>query len=190
MDAAWCISNGLRHVPAWVDVNGVERARNHAVNLAESINADYLLMQDADTWSHGSCVGSLLRTMREHRAAAVAAAVALRNRGGCNVEPSRPGERYIANEAGTALMLLDMKQIADVPRPLFVSRTKPDGVTKEIGEDIYFCRHIRAHGKLLAVDYTLTTAHATQDVSYLAPPNANTERLSVGSTTQVGQGDK
>jgi hypothetical protein len=186
VDAAWCGASSIQLIPAWVDINGVDRARNHAVKLAESVNADYLIMQDADTWVHGPCIPSLLATINRHRAAAVALSVALRNREGCNVKPAHPGETYLAELAGTGVMMIDMRDVADVPRPLFLSHTSADGLRNECGEDIYFCRKLREHGKLIAVDYTLTTSHATQDVNVLDPSNANTKRQLVETTAKAG----
>lgn len=83
-------------------------------------------------------------------------------------------------------MMLDMRDVADIPRPLFATKTSADGLRMELGEDIYFCRLLRDHGKLVAVDYTLTTSHATQDVITLSPSNAIVERKSAEHGDEPG----
>lgn len=166
-EAAWCEHEGHVHVPFFTDVIGVDRARNIAVSLAIKAGCDLLLMQDADTFAQPehnySALCPLLATMRQQDAAAVGVAVASRNRDRMNCEPARPGEVY-EGEVGTGLMLIDLRKLADMPRPWFVYQVADDGETVRCGEDLYFCRRVKAAGHKVLVDYTIPTGHVASVV--------------------------
>jgi hypothetical protein len=165
-DAVVCAERGWKHLPFFVDAHGVERVRNMGVRLAYENKCDLLLMQDADTFATKPAFGALealYRTMEKHDAAAVGAAVVVRNGERMNVEPARPGESY-EGEAGTGLMLIDLRKLRGMPRPWFRTLVRADGETVQEGEDIHFCRLLKAHGHRVVVDYTFPTGHGYSSV--------------------------
>jgi hypothetical protein len=62
-------------------------------------------------------------------------------------------------------MLIDLLKLRDLPRPWFVHRDTDDGLGVVCGEDIYFCRHAKAHGHRVMVNYAIPMGHADQSVS-------------------------
>lgn len=165
-DATVCAERGWKHVPFSIDAHGIDRVRNQAVRIAYENKCDLLLMQDADTFAvlpaYG-CLETMLDTMQKHDAAAVGAAVVVRNGERMNVEPARPGESY-EGEVGTGLMLIDLGKLRDLPRPWFRMDTSDDGEGIRCSEDIWFCRLLRKHGHRVVVDYTFQTGHGYSSV--------------------------
>lgn len=53
---------------------------------------------------------------------------------------------------GTGVMLIDLKAIADLPKPLFNFEWNPDS-QKLIGEDYYFCRLLARAGVPIIIDH-------------------------------------
>lgn len=157
-EAAWCEASGHQHVPFFTDIIGVDRARNTAAELAYRSGCDLLLMQDADTYALPEHNYSAIRPLLAHGAAVVGAAYASRNRDRMNCEPARPGEVY-EGVVGTGLMLIDLRKLAELPRPWFAYRVAADGMTVECGEDLHFCRLVKAAGHSVLVDYTIPTGH-------------------------------
>jgi hypothetical protein len=161
-EAAWCESQGHMHVPFFTDMIGVDRARNVAVSTALRAKCDLLLMQDADTYAlpehNYSALACLTVTMQQRDAAVVGAAVAHRSGDKMCCEPARPGEIY-EGKVGTGLMLIDLRKLADMPRPWFVYAVADDGESVRIGEDLYFCQRVKAAGHRVLVDYTVATGH-------------------------------
>jgi hypothetical protein len=165
-DTSWAKAAGVEHCPFWVDASGIARARNLAVDTARRLDCDLLLMQDADCFGLpqvGSALGRLMRSMQSAGAAAVGAAFAVRNGASMNCEPARPGELY-DGIVGTGLMLIDMRALAALPRPWFVHRDDETGTRVAVGEDVNFCRLVRAAGHRVSVDYTFPTGHASTEV--------------------------
>ncbi len=165
-DAIVCAERGWKHVPFLIDAHGVERVRNMGVRVAYENECDLLLMQDADTFSIKPAFGSLEslhRSMEKHGAAAVGAAVVVRNGERMNAEPAKPGESY-EGEVGTGIMLIDLRKLADLPRPWFRTLVRADGETVQESEDIHFCRLLKAHGHKVVVDYTFPTGHGYSSV--------------------------
>lgn len=157
---------GWRPMPIWVDNSGIPRARNAIVKIAEDAGARLLLMCDSDTFvddPHGG-LARMWTTMQKHDAACVGAAVVTRNGTRINCEPSQPGETY-EGEVGTGYFLIDLHKLRSLPKPWFVHRDTSDGLRVEVGEDIGFCRMVRAAGHRVVVDYGLPTGHADQHVS-------------------------
>lgn len=165
-DAIVCAERGWKHIPFLIDAHGIERVRNMGVRIAHENNCDLLLMQDADTFAIQPAFGSLeslYRTMEKHNAAAVGAAVLVRNGNHMNVEPARPGESY-EGQVGTGLMLIDLRKLTELPRPWFRTLIAPDGESIQQGEDIFFCRQLKAYGHTVIVDYTFPTGHGYSSV--------------------------
>lgn len=165
-DAIVCAERGWKHIPFCIDAHGIDRVRNMGARVAIENNADLLLMQDADTFALQpafGCLESLYKTMERHGAAAVGAAVVVRNGDRMNCEPAKPGESY-EGDVGTGIMLVDMRRIMDVPRPWFRTLVKSDGESVYESEDIHFCRLLRAHGHKVIVDYTFPTGHGYSSV--------------------------
>jgi hypothetical protein len=172
-DAGYCVDAGFEHAAFYTDCNNIARARNLAVETAFNVGADFLMMQDSDVFVQVTdvsmakspskfCSGIelLLQTMKATGAAAVGAAVVVRNGNRMNCEPALPGE-YYSGDVGTGLMLIDLNRLAKLERPWFVHADKPSGLEVECGEDIYFCRKIRAAGFDVVVDYTFPTGHTS-----------------------------
>jgi hypothetical protein len=165
-DALTCAELGWNPILMWVDNSGIPRARNTIVQMAENADARLLLMCDSDSFPDLPEGGlkHMWQAMQNEQAAVVGAAFVTRNGTRVNCEPSRPGEIY-EGEVGTAYMLIDLWKLRDLPRPWFVHRDTPDGLKVECGEDIYFCRHAKAHGHRVIVNYALPTGHADNSVS-------------------------
>jgi len=159
-DALTARELGWNPVPVWTDSSGIARARNVIVDTALKVGARMLLMMDSDSFPdvQEGGLGQMWQVMREQDAAVVAAAFVVRNGTRVNCEPSRPGEVY-EGEAGTAYMLIDLWRLRELPKPWFVHRDSDDGLKILCGEDIYFCRHAKAHGHRVIVNYALPTAH-------------------------------
>ena len=157
---------GWKPLLIWADNTGVARSRNTNVKVAENAGARLLLMCDSDTFPTPMEGGlhSMWNVMQQHKAAVVGAAVVTRNGKRMNCEPAKPGEAY-EGEVGTGYMLIDLVKLRDLPRPWFVHKDSPDGLKVECGEDIYFCRHAKAHGHRVMVNYVLPMGHADQSVS-------------------------
>lgn len=178
-DAEFCWTNGGDaahhyqhiHMPFFVDCSGIARARNLGVERAIAAGADLLLFQDTDVFMPVtkpnqvrspacSALEALLGTLNNNLdAAAVGAACCIRNGNRMNCEPARPGEVY-PGIVGTGLMLIDLRKIADIPRPWFRHYDTQDGLGVECGEDVYFCRLLQKHGHMVIVDYSIETGHA------------------------------
>lgn len=159
-DAMTALELGWKPALIWVDNSGIARARNVIVQKAIENGAQLLLMCDSDSYPDVP-EGGLLhmwQTMQKHDSAVVAAAFVTRNGSRLNVEPVKPGETY-EGEAGTAYMLIDLEKLRDLPRPWFVHTDTPDGLGVVCGEDIYFCRHAKAHGHRVIVNFALPTGH-------------------------------
>ena len=122
--------------------------------------ARLLLMSDSDSFPdvQEGGLAHMWQTMQQHSAAVVGAAFATRNGERVNVEPVKPGETY-EGEVGTAYMLIDLWKLRDLPKPWFVHRDTDDGLRVACGEDIFFCRHAKANGHTVVVNYALPTGH-------------------------------
>jgi hypothetical protein len=165
-DALTCADLGWNPILMWVDNSGIPRARNTIVQMAEAADARLLLMCDSDSFPDVPEGGlkHMWQTMESEQAAVVGAAFVTRNGTRVNCEPAHAGESY-EGEVGTAYMLIDLWKLRDLPKPWFVHRDTPDGLKVECGEDIYFCRHAKANGHRVVVNYALPTGHADNSVS-------------------------
>jgi len=165
-DSLTASSLGWNPLLIWADNTGVARSRNTIAKMATDAGARLLLMCDSDTFPlpmEGG-LGAMWKSMTDTKAAVVGAAVVTRNGQRMNCEPARPGEVY-EGEVGTGYMLIDLVKLRDLPRPWFVHKDSADGLKVECGEDIYFCRHAKAHGHAVVVDFTIPMGHADQSVS-------------------------
>ena len=167
-EATWCAANGWEHVPFSADCNGIARSRNIAVREAMRHRCDLMLMQDADGFviasaTTQSAIAHLWRSMHKRDAAIVGAVFVVRNGQTVNCEPAIPGEVY-DGEVGTGLMLIDLRRLTDLPVPWFVQQDSADGCGVLLGEDIGFCRAVRAAGHRVIVDYSIRTGHASSVV--------------------------
>jgi hypothetical protein len=165
-DALTARDLGWTPIPFFVDCSGIARSRNRIVDAATGAGARLLLMCDSDSYPDvpEGGLAHMWQAMQDHDAAIVSAAFVVRNGTRVNCEPSRPGEIY-EGEGGTAYMLVDLWKLRDLPRPWFVHRDSTDGLTVECGEDIYFCRHAKANGHRVVINYALPTAHVDQSAS-------------------------
>lgn len=165
-DSMAALELGWRPTLIWTDTTGIARTRNQIVNLAVEAGARLLLMCDSDTFPLPMQGGlaHMWQVMQDQRAAVVGAAVVTRNGRRMNCEPARPGEVY-EGEVGTGYMLIDLFRLRDLPRPWFVQTDTADGLGVVCGEDIYFCRHAKAHGHGVVVNFALPMGHADQSIA-------------------------
>lgn len=165
-DALTARELGWQPFPIWVDNSGIARARNVIVETAIKNDARLLLMMDSDSFPDvpEGGLAHMWATMQKHDAAVVLAAFVTRNGSRLNCEPVHPGETY-PGECGTAYTLIDLWRLRDLPRPWFVHRDTADGLRVECGEDVYFCRHAKAHGHEVIVNFALPTGHMDQSCS-------------------------
>lgn len=159
-DAMTALELGWKPALIWVDNSGIARARNVIVETAIKQGARLLLMCDSDSFPDVPEGGlrHMWQVMQDQDAAVVGAAFVTRNGERLNVEPVKPGEAY-EGEVGTAYMLVDLWKLRDLPKPWFVHRDTDDGLRVACGEDIYFCRHAKAHGHRVVVNFALPTGH-------------------------------
>ena len=159
-DAMTAMDLGWKPALIWVDNSGIARARNVIVETAIKQSARLLLMSDSDSFPdvQEGGLAHMWQTMQQHSAAVVGAAFVTRNGERVNVEPVKPGETY-EGEVGTAYMLIDLWKLRDLPKPWFVHRDTDDGLRVACGEDIYSCRHAKANGHTVVVNYALPTGH-------------------------------
>jgi hypothetical protein len=168
-DAAWAGMNGHDFAPFYRASFSVECARNYAVEHAA---ADLLLMQDADVYaSDVSALGLLVERWQETGAAVIGAAVATRRRDllVANCEPYVPNA-CVEGVVGTGLMLIDLRQVRALPAPWFRVEYNATGSEVVVGEDIGFCRRVRAAGLRVLVDSTFRTVHIDERELVLGAP--------------------
>lgn len=158
-DMFWAMRNAHEFVPVYRNSMWVQRTRNWALKGAIENGYDLLLMQDADVFADGcTALQRLHSTMHEWSGAVVGASYMHRGGQKMNANPARPGEVY-EGEVGTGLMLIDVKALAKVPGPWFELTLNEAGTDVACGEDIHFCRHVKAHGLRVLVDATIPTGH-------------------------------
>ncbi len=164
-DALTAAEFGWKPVPIYVDCHGIAAARNTLVREADSAGARLLMMMDADSFPMvpDGGLAHMWHVMQKHDSAVVLAAFVTRNGARINTEPVKLGETY-EGEGGAAYMLLDLWKLRDLPRPWFVYQHKENGIDVECGEDVYFCRHAKAHGHRVAVTCAIPTGHATNEI--------------------------
>lgn len=154
--------------------------RNRALAQAIEWDLDYLCMQDSDIHSKSSmgAIVLMLETARTTGAAMVAAICGLRRKPHtANVEPCHAGTVYEAKKAGTGLVLIDCRQIAEAQNDnsqWFGKTYGPNGTTIDVGEDIWFCQRLRDAGLSIYVDGRVPTTHAMKDLKTLDYPGAAT----------------
>lgn len=159
-DAMTARDLGWQPILLWVDMTGIERARNMIIKQAEQAGARLVLMMDSDTFPVPLVggLGHLWQTMQDHGAAVVGAAVPIRNGETMNCQPARPGETY-AGQVGSAYLLVDLWRLRDLPRPWFECVLDDAGIEKAVGSDINFCRKVEAAGHKVIVDFSIQMAH-------------------------------
>lgn len=164
-DACTAMEFGWKPLLIYADNTGVARSRNTLVKMAEDGGARLLLMCDSDTFPlvQEGGLAAMWQAMTNTGAAVVGAAVVTRNGARVNCEPSQPGDVY-PGEVGTGYMLIDLWKLRDLPRPWFVHADSADGLSVLCGEDIYFCRHAKAHGHGVFVHYALPMGHSDQSI--------------------------
>ena len=163
-DCAWVNANGHDLCLFWLDLHGVARARNMAVQRAREEEADLLIMIDADTACDpaGSGLEMLVATMREKKCEAVAAVVPTRPpRMAPNVDPVKPFEAYEVRKAGAAYLLLDMHKLEALSpgHVWFNFLVGEDGITPTKSEDLYFTEEVRRLGGKVFADFRIPTTH-------------------------------
>lgn len=172
----------------YVDINGIDNARNHLLKVATEARADWLLMIDADTWveAYGQGEGEadagfqLLRMISEADragAAIVVAPVARRKmaddgrreimayrRGRA---PRIAGEELIAIDSSELLSGDTLIEIDAAATAVFAVRLSAVGFAKfqftdTLSEDLEFCRQIKMAGGKVFVDRRVRTGHKSR----------------------------
>jgi hypothetical protein len=134
--------------------------------MAEDAGARLLLTCDSDTFPippEGG-LGAMWRTMTETVAAVVGAAVD---------HAQRQADELRASAAGRGVRRRGRDRL-HADRPVEAARSaasrgsciadSADGLGVVCGEDIYFCRHAKAAGHRVVVDFTLPMGHADQSI--------------------------
>ena len=166
---------------SWTDTNGVDLARNQAIEQAREAGLDYLFMQDADTYADQPVSPRLVDIARTEGAALAAAAYPLR-RGNSEVGvyPLREGEVYEADFAATGLMLVDLAAVARVAEkyegPWCMRAYSQRGDALNGGGDMYLCHVMREHGESVWVDTTVPTHHMRKETLSFRPSDGETQR--------------
>lgn len=164
----------------YVDVNGIDRARNLLLATALQTGSDWLLMIDADTWVEAlgeeDAGFQLLRMISDaERAEATIVGAAVAHRGAPDAEHSVMV--YVENPESSAPGSLTKIPIVGMPRRLhkvdalatavFAVDVRRIGETQfhapsqlgELGEDLRFCQSIAAQGGTVFVDPRVNTRH-------------------------------
>lgn len=158
-----------------VDTCGVDRARNYLIAHAMQLQADWLLMVDADTWAGGRDLMRMIIACAARGATLAAAPVFRRGTIGDSLniyrkmgdvlssyeEPDLQALPSIfkADAAGAAVMAMDLHKIGD----------EVFKFTDEQSEDLYFCSRIRAIGGEILVDKRVPTGHIGKTSSMAYP---------------------
>lgn len=178
----------------YADGSDLPRMRNEALERARESGMHYLGMVDTDVFAtdQESPYMRLLATAQETGAAMVGAVVGLRkirrNTAYVNTYPFCPGEVFDATKVGTGMVLIDVEQIDNIAKtytgPWF-ARTYEDerqSIAK-VGEDVFFCQVLTAHGLRVVVDGRIPTTHSYLDSVHLAYTGRSPEQPADEATT-------
>lgn len=167
----------------YVDINGIDNARNHLLQVATESRADWLLMIDADTWVEAYGSGpdemdagfQILRMLSEADRAGVAIVAAPVARRKMADDGKREVMAYRWNAdlnlmpipddellAGPTLVEVDAAATA-----VFAIRLSAVGFakfefTKKLSEDLEFCRQIKMAGGKVVVDRRVRSGHKSR----------------------------
>jgi hypothetical protein len=153
----------------FTDSCSIDWARNQLLHHALKVEADWLLMCDADTFhgalpnetpTHNSALDvlSMIAHGAQYAAAVIAAPVKMRNRHGYNVfdldgrklvDPDLfRGQVLPVDRIGTAFMAINVGWIRECwpAQPWFVTQQLPGEEPTKVGEDISFCDGVRSRG--------------------------------------------
>lgn len=182
------IEHGYGLTPVWLDVLGIDKARNLAIETAIESGIEYLFMQDADTWAESAVIPDLIKALRETGATIAGAPYRLRRKTrDVAYQPVAPEHIeapgiYEVEMVGTGLICLDIhrlkKQCAEYTGP-WCDRTYVDGRHTELalGGDYWLSRVVRTGGGKVVVDTRLTTGHVFTDVETLRYQRRDTARV-------------
>lgn len=172
-DMVWASISGIHCDQGWEDRLGIDDVRNRVVEEARRRGYDYLYMQDADTYSNAIVLRPLIDVALEKDATVVAAACPLRrDTPTLSVFPSRPGEIYEGQMAGTGMMLVNLRHIDRIAEeydgPWF-ERSYADKrrTTLRVGGDVFFCDLVRRHGGSVWINAQIPVTHAYLDTDRL-----------------------
>lgn len=158
-----------------VDTCGVDRARNYLIAHAMQLNADWLLMVDADTWAGGRDLLRMIIACAARGATIAAAPVWRRGMTDNTLNIYRREDSKLVpyselmlqtspsifevEAAGAAVMAIDLHKIGD---EIFK-------FTDEQSEDLYLCSRVRAVGNKIYVDKRVSTGHLGKTPTMLFP---------------------
>lgn len=162
----------------YVDVCGIERARNALVAKAMVEGASWLLMIDSDTWVEGGADGAgvaLLRMISEAQkaGAALVGAPVVRRRlqhepGSFLVYKNGPDGKPFAAVITKQLFEIDAIGAACIAMDLEKIGNAVFRFTDALSEDLEFCRQIREAGGKIMCDGRVQTAHLSRPFPLLS----------------------
>lgn len=173
LDVGWAASRGFGYQSLFLDVSGIDIARNRAVKHARDIGADLLLMQDEDCFGADpsiSTLGVLFDVMRRKDAHLTAACFLARvdAAGGSQTSivdtytPIGAADQHgdvEVSSIGTGLMLVDLRKLRDMPLPWFWFTQNADGTDWAEWEDRRFVQMVRDRGGRVFVAGSHPTVH-------------------------------
>ncbi len=168
-EVAWCRERGIVPVPFHRANCTIDQARNWALHTAKAQRLHALLMLDADC-AAPAVLSHLLPRILD---GAAVAALVVQGRDG------RPNTGPHEGEVGTGIMLINCAAI-EWPAPWFRTELTDDGTAVRVGEDIGFCRQVRAHGRTVDVVEAETHHHGAHDFVF-SPAAAVTAALRDGA---------
>lgn len=173
---------------SFVDINGIDKARNELVNQAIRHDADWLLMIDADTWVEGvdgdDAGFYLLRMISEadRAGASVVVAPVVRRTLGPDETSSDPHEIMVyqtvedskpfgRNDGLKPLWFSDLAKpfteidaAATAVMAINLNKTieMNFSFTDKLSEDLHFCAQVRAKNGKILVDKRVRTGHLSR----------------------------
>jgi hypothetical protein len=162
MLARLCVSlaqAGMRPDPFYRSSACLDASRNWSIHEARSRECHVLLMCDADVFTTEPTF--LADMLDEIKAGAAVCGAVVATRGGReNATPDL--------EVGTGLMLIDLRKLADLPMPWFRTDLDMRGEVAT-GEDINFCRRVKAHGRTVSIVRSFPTTHVGEQHFHFSP---------------------
>ncbi len=176
----------------YVDINGIDNARNHLLKVATEARASWLLMIDADTWVEAYGTGpeemdagfQLLRMISEadRAGAAIVTAPVARRKMADDGHREIMAYRYTAgrapriageNEVLQAIDVAELQQgdtlieVDAAATAVFAVNLSKVGFAKfeftaTLSEDLEFCRQIKLAGGKVFVDRRVRTGHKSR----------------------------
>ena len=153
------------------DNGPIEELRNNIVRESLDIGATSLIMMDTDQVYHPKTIPTLLK----HKLPIVGALVhrryppfdslMLKKKETANtieyesIDDYEPDSLVEVDATGSGCLMFDMEVFRNMPAPWFKTVRNPDGTT--LGEDVGFCKDLKAAGYRIFVDTSVPAGHLT-----------------------------